>query len=56
MQANNIPFAHWVMEQQIEAINRFNARQIVSATRLFRPRIHQCLDIAGVACSRDRQL
>ena len=28
----------------------------VSAKRLFRPRIHHCPDIAGVACSRDRQL
>lgn len=32
MQANNVPFAHWVMEQQTEAIKRFNARQIISAT------------------------
>lgn len=34
---------------------RLEGKPTVSAKRLFRPGIHQGLDIAGVACSRDRQ-
>ncbi len=32
MQTDNVPFAHWVMAAQIEAIARFNARQTIGAT------------------------
>ena len=38
----------------IDELERF--ADLVAAKRLFRPRIHHGLDIAGVACSRDRQL
>lgn len=31
-QSKNMPFAHWVMQEQLSAIQRFQARETIGAT------------------------
>ena len=49
------PRAPWLYSYGFESYVRI-VSPTVSAKRLFRPRIHQGLDVRGVACSRCRQL